>query len=58
MEIFRLVIWILIISRFINEFLRERKLRFGIVLNHEKMKFELWLMGQNAGIQKKLIGSF
>ncbi|MDV2447697.1 hypothetical protein CMU93_09325 [Elizabethkingia anophelis] len=37
---------------FHNEFLRERKLRFGIVLNHEKMRFELWLMGQNAGIQK------
>nr|WP_260256591.1 hypothetical protein [Elizabethkingia miricola] len=25
---------------FHNEFLRERKLRFGIVLNHEKMRFE------------------
>ena len=37
---------------FHNEFLRERKLRFGIVLNHEKMRFELWLMGQNAGVQK------
>ncbi|MDV3508297.1 hypothetical protein CMU89_17975 [Elizabethkingia anophelis] len=37
---------------FHNEYLRERKLRFGIVLNHEKMRFELWLMGQNAGVQK------
>ena len=36
---------------FSNEFLRERKLRFGIVLNHEKMRFELWLMGQSADIQ-------
>lgn len=36
---------------FSNEFLRERKLRFGIVLNHEKMRFELWLMGQNAEVQ-------
>jgi len=36
---------------FFNELLRERKLRFGIVLNHEKMRFELWLMGQNAEVQ-------
>lgn len=33
---------------FFDEFLRSRKLRFGIVLNHQKMRFELWLMGQNA----------
>ncbi|SHN50166.1 DUF7000 family protein [Desulfovibrio litoralis] len=38
---------------FFNEFLRNEKLRFGIVLNHQKMRFELWLMGQNAQIQKK-----
>lgn len=38
---------------FFNDFLREEKLRFGIVLNHEKMRFELWLMGQNAETQKK-----
>jgi len=38
---------------FFNEFLREEKLRFGIVLNHEKCRFELWLMGQNADIQRK-----
>lgn len=38
---------------FSNDFLRERKLRFGIVLNHEKLRFELWLMGQNAAIQKE-----
>ena len=38
---------------FYNPFLRERKLRFGIVLNHEKMCFELWLMGQNEPLQKK-----
>ena len=36
---------------FFNDFLRERKLRFGIVLNHEKLRFELWLMGQNASVQ-------
>lgn len=38
---------------FSNEFLRERKLRFGIVLNHEKMRFELWLMGQNTNVQSE-----
>lgn len=36
---------------FFNTYLREKKLRFGIVLNHEKMQFELWLMGQNAAVQ-------
>ncbi|PVZ87888.1 hypothetical protein C9426_09815 [Serratia sp. S1B] len=38
---------------FFNSFLRERKLRFGIVLNHSEIRFELWLMGQNAEVQKK-----
>ncbi|MFU8925564.1 DUF7000 family protein [Acinetobacter puyangensis] len=38
---------------FSNVFLRERKLRFGIVFNHEKLRFELWLMGQNSDIQKQ-----
>lgn len=36
-----------------NDYLRETKLRYGIVLNHQKMQFELWLMGQNAYIQKE-----
>ena len=36
---------------FYNEFLRSKKLRFGIVLNHKKMCFELWLMGQNEQLQ-------
>lgn len=38
---------------FFNEYLRNHKLRFGVVLNHEKMQFELWLMGQNADVQKR-----
>lgn len=38
---------------FFNQYLRDQKLRFGIVLNHEKLQFELWLMGQNADIQRK-----
>lgn len=32
---------------FFNDSLREKKLRFGIVLNHFDMRFELWLMAQN-----------
>lgn len=36
---------------FFNDFLRARKLRFGLVLNHGDLRFELWLMGQNAAIQ-------
>ncbi|PHM65458.1 hypothetical protein Xsto_02036 [Xenorhabdus stockiae] len=37
---------------FFDDYLRERKLRFGIVLNHKALRFELWLMGKNATIQK------
>jgi len=36
-----------------NDFLKSKKIRLTIVLNHEKMRFELWLVGQNADIQKK-----
>lgn len=38
---------------FFNSYLREHKLRFGLVLNHEKLRIELWLMGQNAQVQKE-----
>ncbi|GLC80336.1 DUF7000 family protein [Lacrimispora brassicae] len=38
---------------FFNDYLRNHKLRFGIVLNHEKIQIELWLMGQNAPVQKE-----
>lgn len=38
---------------FFNDFLRSKKLRFGIVLNHQKACFELWLMGQNAAVQNE-----
>ena len=38
---------------FFNTFLRDQKLRFGVVLNHRKIQIELWLMGQNANVQKK-----
>lgn len=36
---------------FFDDYLRSRKLRFGVVLNHKEMRFELWLMGQNTEIQ-------
>ena len=38
---------------FFNDYLRSKKLRFGIVLNHSEMRFELWLLGQNKKIQDK-----
>ena len=38
---------------FFNNYLRNQKLRFGIVLNHKKIQIELWLMGQNAPVQKE-----
>ena len=38
---------------FFNDFLCSKKLRFGIVLNHPKMRFELWLLGQNVEVQRR-----
>ena len=35
---------------FSNDYLKDKKLRFGIVLNHSDLRFELWLMGQNKEI--------
>lgn len=37
---------------FFNSYLRDNKLRYGIVLNHNEMQFELWLMGQNQKVQE------
>ncbi len=36
---------------FFDQFLRGEKLRFGVVLDHRRTRFELWLMGQNADTQ-------
>lgn len=36
-----------------NEYLNKRKLKFGLVLNHLDMRFEIWLLGQTKDIQKK-----
>lgn len=38
---------------FFDDYLRSKKLRFGVVLNHREMRFELWLLGQNAEVQDK-----
>lgn len=36
-----------------NDFLKKRKLKFGLVLNHAEMQFEIWLLGQTIPIQEK-----
>lgn len=32
---------------------RKKKLKFGLVFNHEKIRFEIWLVGQNKQVQKE-----
>lgn len=34
-----------------NDFLKARKLKLGLVLNHVEMRFEVWLLGQTIPIQ-------
>ena len=36
-----------------NDFLKSKKLKIGIVLNHLEMRFEVWLLGNTIPIQKK-----
>lgn len=36
-----------------NDFLKRRKLKMALVLNHTKMQFEIWLLGQTIPIQEK-----
>ena len=38
---------------FYDQVLRDDLLRFGIVLNHQEMRFELWLLAQNAEAQQR-----
>ncbi len=33
--------------------LKTQKLKIGLVFNHQKIRFEIWLVGQNKQIQKK-----
>lgn len=37
---------------FENDFLKERNLKLAIVLNHQKMCFEIWLIGTTKKVQK------
>ncbi|MFD2561179.1 DUF7000 family protein [Aquimarina rubra] len=36
-----------------NNFLKRKKLKLGLVLNHSQMRFEIWLLGNTISIQKK-----
>lgn len=36
-----------------NDYLKSRKLKLGMVLNHAEANFELWLLGQTKDIQEK-----
>lgn len=36
-----------------NDYLKKHKLKFAIVLNHQKACFELWLLGQTKDVQIK-----
>ncbi|WP_417785675.1 DUF7000 family protein [Tenacibaculum sp.] len=36
-----------------NTFLRSKKLKFGLVLNHLEIRFEVWLLGNTLPIQKE-----
>ena len=36
-----------------NDFLKDKKLKFGVVFNHSHVRFEAWLLGQTKDIQEK-----
>ena len=36
-----------------NAFLKTKKLKLGLVLNHLEMRFEIWLLGNTISIQKQ-----
>ncbi len=35
-----------------NDFLKSKKLKLGLVLNHLEMRFEIWLLGNTITVQK------
>lgn len=35
-----------------NDFLKSKKLKLGLVLNHVEMRFEIWLLGNTTSTQK------
>lgn len=38
---------------FTNDYVKNKNLKFALVLKHEKMQFELWLCGRTEDIQKQ-----
>ncbi len=38
---------------FANDYLKSKKLKFGLVLNHLEMRFEIWLLGNTIPVQKE-----
>lgn len=36
-----------------NDFLKGKKLKFGLVLNHVELRFEIWLLGNTIPTQRK-----
>lgn len=36
-----------------NNFLKSKKLKLGLVLNHLEMRFEVWLLGNTISVQKE-----
>lgn len=38
---------------YVNDFLKSKKLKLGLVLNHLEMRFEVWLLGNTIPNQKK-----
>ena len=37
-----------------NDFLKSKKLKLGLVLNHLEMRFEIWLLGNTIPNQKNI----
>ena len=35
-----------------NDYLKSKKLKLGLVLNHLEMRFEIWLLGNTKNVQK------
>lgn len=36
-----------------NDYLKDKKLKLGLVFNHTHVRFEMWLLGQTKDIQEK-----
>ena len=36
-----------------NDYLKSRKLKLGLVLNHSEIRFEVWLFGQTKDVQEE-----